>query len=107
VATPVTASLAFDEISYPERSEDTWLYRAEALLLLDSSPDHPRLTAESLRELASRAELGWDVALYWLDRITALTWQNEAAGRSGAGARFGGEAQLGRYLSYADGGRCG
>jgi hypothetical protein len=71
VATPVTASLAFDEISYPERSEDTWLYRAEGLLLLDSSPDHPRLTAESLRELASRAELGWDVALSWLDHIAA------------------------------------
>lgn len=71
VATPVMASIAFDETSYPERSEDTWLYRAEALLLLDSSPDHPRLTAESLRELASRADLGWDEALGWLDRITA------------------------------------
>lgn len=71
--TPVMASIAFDEISYPERSEDTWLYRAEALLLLDSSPDHPRLTAESLRELASRAEHGWDEVLLWLDRLTAGT----------------------------------
>ncbi|HEX4252805.1 MAG TPA: hypothetical protein VH008_33390 [Pseudonocardia sp.] len=72
-ATPVMASLAFDKISYPERSEEIWLYRAEALLLLDSSPVHPRLTAESLRELASRAELGWDEVLSWLDGITAGT----------------------------------
>lgn len=60
--------LAFDDVSYPERSDEVWLERGRALLSLSR---HGSLTGDVVRQLADRAVRGWPAVLAWLDAIAA------------------------------------
>jgi hypothetical protein len=60
---------AYDVIDWPERADQVWQDRAQALLR--HTPDRGRsvVTSYAVRAFASQARIGWDHALEWLDRL--------------------------------------
>lgn len=66
------ADIASSAVGYPDRADEIWHRRADALLQLDTATGGGQLAIAAVRTLLSRIrDDGWQSTLLWLDRFFA------------------------------------